>query len=309
MSVLSAITNIFKSNSKEDVTSTDRHEILRNLLSTQQYVEAVLRLINVIKDRPLDGGTPYKDVAIITYKQFSNDLPHHIGAKASKEPFSDLISIFNLVDSNLKGIEDNFPSLFVGREGKIDETDLRASSLVVFGYIQMTDDLCTWTKILLEHLTSDTGDMIPPFRTKFLKNNTKKLADFSNFVLSSHNQIIDVISQMQKKGTDAVLKNSDAWIDAFVHDSHYSMMEREMIAAATMPIAMIFIRTAASLRKWWIEFLVNNREWLTAKVIFETEKLNGLDPNSAQYKKLKRTVDYYSDLISTYDQRLERARS
>lgn len=312
MSIFSPITKLFKSALPEEAT-TDRHEILLNLMRAQQYHEGAMKLLNLVKNNYGDKKTKYSEIAMKAYHEFSKKLPSSYSNMGLKDPFSDLIEVMESVSVNLEAIEENFPTLFVGREGKIDDGDLRASSLVVMGYVQMVEDLCTWTKILLEHLTAEANDTIPPFRTKYLTTHADRMASFATFNLTSAkskgSRVIETVRTMQAKGVDAALKNGDIWIDSFVHDSQFSPMEKDMITASLLPFTMTFIHTYASVTKWWIDWNTANRDWLTAKVLFETEKLNGMDPSSSEFKRLKHAVDHYSDLISKYDQRLERARA
>ncbi len=320
MNIVKSIGDFFRSSPPSNTTPLDRYEILSPLLSVQEYVDKANMLMLL-----LTGSTTISDLCsgrkktdskvvnsgIEAYKDYVKGLSHHEQSIEKKSPFSTIISVLQASKNNLDQIENNFTQLFNIQNASIDETNLRSSSLVVIGYIETVSDFCTWVSSLARHLTADDHEMIPPFETKTLILKSGNFGSFASFTLSkwTGNSIIDDVKSMQKKGSDVAIKTGDEWIDTFMHDAQFSPTEQDLMSASLRSPMMMRISSSIAHQQAKLDLLSNRKDWLIAKISLESEKMRGLDPSSHEYKKLKKATEYYSNLVSKFEQKIERMRA
>lgn len=320
MSIVKSIGDFFRS-PKNGSVSSDQVDILSPLMSVQEYASKSLELISVINENKdvtaiLSGNTAstskYKAAAIDAYKTFLARLPNGYVYRdvTTLEP---LISISNSIIKNLELVEKFFPDLFDLKNPKIDETNLKTSSLVMIGYLEMTNEFYNWVSTFIRHLTDDDDELIPPFETKSMKLRAEKMGQFGCFNLVNWNgngdSIINDIRKMQRKGIDVNVKTGDNWLDSFMHDNQFSPSEQDLMTVALANPIMMVIRANMSFHKWLMDLRTARRDWLVAKIALESKKMRGLEVGSEEYKKLEKATRHYSNLISKYEQKIARARA
>ena len=320
MSIMKAVADYFKSATKTD--GVDRYGILSPLLATGDYVTSTQQLFTVLE------GSAYKDLVIgkiksanvlvekgvSAYKDYVQSLPTQDRERERAKPFSTITLALQSINGNIAQIEDNFQAMFGDLNKEAPEQSLKSSSLMVMGYLEKSENFATWLCVLVEHLTAKDGDMIPPFRTKEMQSKARDAGTFAGFNLNrwSHNRetLLGEIKEMQKKGADLPIQAQDGtWIDDMVHDNQFSPVEQDlMVSAMRSPVLMIMnwglVKTQNK-----IDLLEGRKNWLTSKIILEQAKLRGMDDMSPEYKRIKSATDHYADLVSRYEQKIERLRA
>lgn len=320
MKLLDEIVGFFKSAPKD--APSDRYGILSPLLATGDYVNSTTDLValfhNSVYSDLLLGKTkaPNKltERAVAGYNTYLKHLPSHDREREKQQPFSTIDAALQAISTNIVRIEDNFQNLFGTFDENHPEQSLKTSSMIVIGYLEKADGFATWLGNLVEHMTAKEGDMIPPFRTKELVEKAPEAAEFAGSNLNKwnpvHSGFLTEITDMQKKGIDVSIQSSDGtWLNDVVHDDQLGMTDKDlMVAALRSPITMIItkglVRTQAK-----IDLLSSRKDWLTSKIVLEQSKLRGMDESSPEYKRIKKATDHYADLVSRYEQKIERMRA
>ena len=322
MSIVKTIGDFFRSAPKDKPTTIDRYEILSPLMSAQEYAQRSLELVTLLQSdtevmdilsKKVSSKNKHVETGVLAYQSYVKDLDHNGKKFESKKPLESVTETLTSILTNLNHVENHFPSIFGGNTGDIDEENIRTSSLIIIGYIEVISEYCTWIGTLIRHITADEHDLIPPFETKSLTVNTKRMAEFSDFNLGAwngaHDGILTAIHDMQKKGADVAIKSGDTWIDQFVHDAQYSHMEQTMLHASLRHPVMMLITAAGLWQQYWVDLNTSRKDWLVAKIALETERLRGMDTDSAEYKKLRKATDKYAELAAKYEQKIARQRA
>jgi len=322
MSIVKSIGDAFRASNKDKPNKVDQYDILSPLMGVQDYATTGLDLIKLMAQSTnmvgiLTGGISSTDkgqvAAASAYKEFIKGIPHQYVSKEREVPLYSLIASIESVVKNIGLVETNFPALFDVKNNELDESNIRSSSLVVIGYLETANDFITWAGSLIRHATEADYDLIPPFETKSLLLKADKFGQFAGFNLTNWNgnneSIITDIKKMQRKGIDVAIKSGDVWIDTSVSDAQFTPMETDLLSASMRSPILMFIDANIRIHQWLMELRTSRKEWLIAKINLETQKMRGLDPTSPEYKKLTKAIDHYSNLVSQYQQKIERARA
>lgn len=319
MGIVKTVSDFFRGTTNKKI---DRYGIITPLMSAEDYIEKTGTLFDQgdwthqVADI-LTGKTKPANVkaekAIQAYKNYISGLPSQEKSQESSRPLSTINQTLTIIHDNLMKVEDNFTALFGSDVEGVDEAALRSSSLVVIGYIETATDFCAWVGSLIAHATADESDPITPFQTTNLLNQAKMFGDFAGFNLVRWNSkgsgLLGAIKDMQKRGADIALKTGDSWMDQFVGDSAFSPIEGEMMTAAIRSPIMMAITGRVALHQWWIELLTHRKAWMMSKIIFEQAKMTRMDPESAEYKRLKQVTEKYGALVTQYERKIERSRA
>jgi hypothetical protein len=292
------------------------------MMAVSHYTEYSIKYLTLLKKDPLifdlvSGRTKpvnkYQEKALVAYKDYVKTLSGHEQSLEKKDPLSSVLMTFENILKNIDQIEDNFSLLFKSMTGDNADITVRSSSLVVVGYLEAADNFSTWFGHLAAHLRANQDDLIPPYWTKELDNESKVSAKFASDTLNrwnpSHKGLIQEVLSMQKKGTDVAIKTGNTWLDEFIHDNQFSDTEQDLMSRALRNPIMMFASGHIERHQRKIDLLNSRKDWLVAKVAMEEAKLGGMGEDSPEYKKLKKAIDHYATLVTKYEQKIERMRA
>jgi hypothetical protein len=326
MTFLSGIANAFRSASKDQKPErADHYGILSPLLATGELLATTQDLVKLIST-PTGSVAPtevlkgrikttdkHVQKSVEAYQNYVKRLSPHEQQMERAQPLSSVVATTAAIRENLTQIEDNFQALFSGLNSDKPEQNIKSSSLVVIGYLQKADTFCTWVSTLVEHLTSDAGDMIPPFRTREMLNKASGAAEFASMNLGKWSPkrggFLTEVKVMQSKGADVPLQTSTGqWIDEYAHTSQFSADEQDLMTASLGNVMLMIINWGHMRTQAHIELLSARKEWLTAKIIQLQSKSRGMDVDSGEYQRLKKATEKYASIVSKYEQQIERMR-
>jgi hypothetical protein len=319
MSMVKAVANRFRSATTED--KGDRYSILSPLIDTVDFVSTTANMLKVFDNTvyadmmsgKVKPTNKYAESAVKAYHDYVRELSNQEQSLERARPFSTMEMALESIGGNLTLIEDNFTDLFGKLSATKPEATLRSSSLVIIGYLERADQFATWLMMFVEHMTAGDSDMIPPFRTKELLNKSHDASQFAATNLRKWNYktggLLSEVREMQAKGKDvSVQTQSGEWIDEIAHDDQFSADEQILMSAALRSTVMMVVTWGHVRTKNRIDLLTSRKNWLTSKIVLEQSKLRGSDPESPEYKRLKKATDHYADLVSKYEQKIERMR-
>jgi hypothetical protein len=319
MSFLSAIVDKFRSAPKDH--KTDRYGILTPLLANGEVVAATIDMCNVLKASQyadmlrgrIKPTSNHAEKSVQAYNEYVKHLSGSVQSMERAEPFSMIVQALDNIRQNLMSVEDNFQNLFGSVDMSSPETTMRTSSMFVMGYIEKSENFCTWLASFIEHLTADSKDLIPPFRTRELLGKADLAAKFAYLNLTKwhpkHGGIQAEIKTMQAKGADLPIQTATGeWVDQFAHDSQFNSDEQELMAASIRGTIMMMIDMGTVRTQAKLDLLEARKEWLTSKVIEQQAKSRGLDESSPEYRRLKKITEAYASRISKHEQKIERLR-
>lgn len=324
MSVVKAVGDFFRGGMEGKLHPVDKYNIVTSAMSTAENLQIAIRYIAAIQKQPellgLFTGKEGRAIslhhkqAVEAYKNYTRGLTNAGREAERKGVFQSLVIGLDLIAKNLGSIEDNYNVLFGAMDEEKTEAVLRSSSLLALGYMDLADTTVAWISHLFSHLTADNDKaLIPPFWTNDMLGKAGLVGEFvgNNFDRwnPGHNGFLYQIRELQRKGADVAVNSGMGWIDDFVHDNQFTPTEQHLLTSALRnPILMGSTGYMARYQRK-LELYQTRKEWLTAKVALEEAKLRGMDQASPEYIKLKKVVDNYANLVTKYEQKIERMRA
>lgn len=300
--------------------NANRYNIMAPLLATESEVAAALDLIRTMNRSGAftylsgkSGGEASgpKFEAYKAYHEFLRQIGSNLKTMEYARPFEAVNRTLQTIQFNLNAIQDNFVPLMGSFNKDLDGA--RISSFVVLGYIQAATTYATWVSQMAAHISPDDDSGVAPFWTKQIHTGALAAAQFSidNFVRWSQPKggLIGDLRLIQKQGLDATIASGGKTIDSFMNDSMFAPAHQTILkAGARSPVMMWMTRSDRSFLDD-LEAIEAKRQWLISKVAIEEAKAAGMDPNSAEYKKLRKAIDFYANEINKKSQKLERMRA
>lgn len=319
MSVIQNVTDFFRNVAGSK--TIDRYGILSPVMAAESYVETTLSVFDqptLMKDvaqvlTSSGNKDPLVKQATVAYKDYLNALQGAYRHQDQAKPLSTVEHALVIMRQNLLRIEDNFTALFGSDAQAIDETVLKSSSLIVIGYVEMVTEFCSWVAQIVDHCTATQGHGISPFQSKTMIGKASDMGRFAYLNMSKWNDaqigFLREITELQKKGADVALKTSQGWMDALVSDSVLSSSEADLLTAALRNPILMGMNRWTILQQNKIELLSARKDWLMSKIVLEQMKADRLDPASANYKRIQKACDHYANVITLYEQKIERMRA
>ena len=318
MSFLKTVADIFRSSPKA-AGKVDKYNLISPIISTSEYVESTKKLLGtaiaggLIETLRGNDGNTHVQKARQAYKSFVGGMYGTVKTRELSQMFSTVFSAIENIKKNLEFVEDNLVTIFGEMIGPdTDEADIKTSTLVVLGYIEMANEFMNWVSHLVAHVTS-TDDLIPPYWTKSLLSDASKMGDYvvNNNTRwdPAHSGILLAIRELQQKGSDVAIHTGDMWLDEFVHDGQFSSQNQILITASFRnPTLWLADRKIVNYKKK-VDLATTRKEWLLSKITLEEARMAGMSPDSPEYKRLRKITDHYVGAITKLEQELERLRS
>lgn len=320
MSFVQQIADLFRSRGSGASISSDRFDILTPLTETIDYLEktkAYLKLFQtntkialLLKDKTIHANA-YQDKAKAAYQLYIHALASHELSMERQVPLSSAQAAIDAILGNLELIEDHFQQFF--GDAIKDPTSMRTSSLVVIGYIETAKAFGTWVTQLTNHFVPNDDGNITPFVTKELLDKAPIAGQFVSRNLGPwtprYKGFLTLLSDLQKKGADVVIRSEDTWLDSFINDKQFSSTEQSLIVAGFNNPILSWATGRMVKQQEQLQLEQYRKDWLISKIAMEEYKTHGLDPASAEYAKLKKAIDYYSSQVSKQEYKIERLRA
>lgn len=318
MGFVQKIADLFRSGGGD--TKLDRFGILTPLTETIDYLEktrtylklfqANTKISLILKDRTSHHNS-FQDKAKTAYELYVHALAPHDVAMERQLALSSAQVAIDAILGNLELIEDNFQKFF--GDAIKDPTSMRTSSLVVIGYIETANAFANWVTQLTNHFVPTDDSNITPFVTKELVDKAPMAGRFVSNNLGPwtprYKGFMTLIADMQKKGTDVVIKSNDMWLDDFINEKQFSSNEQNLITAGFTSSILSWATSRMIKQQQELELAQYRKDWLISKIAMEESKTRGLDTNSPEYAKLKKAIDYYSSMVSKQEHKIERLRA
>lgn len=319
MSFIQQIADLFRSKGDTTQSSSDRFGVLTPLTNTIDYLEKTkvyLKLFQsntkinlLLKDKTVHSNA-FQDKAKNAYQLYLRSLAPHEVSMERQVALSSAQAAIDAILGNLELIEDHFQDFF-GNALK-DPTSMRTSSLVVIGYIETANAFGNWVVQLTNHFVPSDDSNITPFVTKNLIDNATMAGQFASRNLGQwtprYKGFLTMLTDLNKKGADVVVRSDDVWLDSFVNEKQFSSTEQSLIIAGFNNPILSWATGRMIKQQEQLALMQYRKDWLISKIAMEESKLNGLDPLSPEYEKLKKAITYYSGEVSKQEYKIERLR-
>lgn len=241
------------------------------------------------------------------YEDYVRALPSNVAQMERARPFSTIIKAVSIFDTNEKIVLDKYLTLFNQAGNDVSWENMRLTQILVMSYFARASEFATWAFYLLMYFTPVEDISIPPYRKDYLIKHTTEAADYAAITILNQHQTIDKrIESIRKSGKDLLVYNDGVSMDQYVDDSILNDEDTATLSGVMRnPIAM-FMSWKESRRLDRIEQIRARINWLRAKVTKHAVDVAQADPDSEEYKKAVVLLQRYSDILSSYDHKLER---
>ena len=312
MSVISDLVS-YVGSVKDKFTHTRKSDLLDYFSVEEQMLNVFLSsmdssyadlLANKIKTQSTDEQVKDAQKAYALY--LSSLSPRYV-QQEKRSPLSTIIHAVEVFQRNEHIVLNNYLTLFNQPGNDVSWENVRLTQILILSYFTRASEFTTWAFYLAMFLNPTEGVTIPPYRKDYLFAHAKESAEYADLTLSNEDVTIDKrIASIRKAGKDLMVYNDGVAMDQYVDDSILDDdTEATLSHAMRNPIAM-FMAWKDSRRLLKIEQLRSRINWLRAKVTQHALDVEKADPDSEEYKKSSVLLQRYSDILSSYDQKLER---
>lgn len=263
------------------------------------------RISQILKDKKATGGyAAFKH----TYESFYTSLHAQTQVVERKSPFE---SVRQGITCTLKGLDDLLDNLdtFLGQGADISISDLRVSGMTLIGYTDQISDVIDWCNYMLNYALSDAEDRQAPYVADVLEAITQTTAywdDQCTFLNRSNKTILSTIEDLAQSSANTNLIAGNHTLDSFVTDKDMPNLTLQTGPTFLRSPSVMISEHIALGKKAKLDNLKSQKEWLQNKVALLQLKMNNVDPESEEYKRLKKVVDNYNDMIVANDRKIKR---
>lgn len=314
MGIISTITDFFRSAPEKSI---DRYGLLKPIVQRQEFISKVTELVKLyMADRSamdlLTGNrkaySRSEEKAVEAYRIFVRSTSTIVSQNEKNKTFSGIHDALERLSIELGNVEEQFTDLFGHGTHELNTENLRISALVLLGFLEVVGEFGSWVIQLINHIDNDSAT---PFQTKKMVAMAGEFDDIlriTQHTTKSHSAVVDYLHNLQRKGSDVTIRSDNEWLSTFVDDKQFASNELSMINNAMRNPILMIMTGRQNIASFFLEMYEARQEWLTAKIALESNKLRGLDPSSAEYMKMEKVVSKYADLVTQYEQKIERIR-
>ncbi len=289
-------------------------------------VEELIDTLHALRDAMMDSrvqtklrdiarnpkpATAYDKMVKDAYEIYFKALPSSVQMVERRDAFGSLLSAINTGLDDLSQIKESYPDLFGGTQSSdMQATDLKMSAVVTLGYLESLMDLTSWTVYLLNTSLSSVdpaSPQVPPYQTTLLKTDADAVAQTVAEIFNrmGNETFLSAIESLRRRGRDVYIETDGHTIDQYADDRDYNTVELNRAQRFMRSGALMIGQAYIQYRQSRYEKLKTMRGWLATKVGLLNLQLSGhADKNSAEYHRLEKVVQNYSNQMSLYDKKI-----
>jgi hypothetical protein len=314
MSILSDISNFITSLLGKNDTETKTYQLFAEVTSIAETIDSTIKFLRS------ESATPSK-ISIYThlhtnltspkgkskYPTISSSYMSVIDAvrrvQPNRKPQEVILSVLDIIQSDLSLLYKNFKTIFSVAELSVEE--LKLSHALAIGYITQVRIFLTWVNdlTLITFLVTD-GDKPAPYLIARCEKNTPSVIQISTSILlrPGNVNIISDITSIRNGVGDPKLSIGGITIDQHMDDS--ALNNRSITTLGFLTVSR-YMDVYINIIRWLHERDLKIKEWMRSRSTLLIQELNGLDPNSEEYRRQSEIIEKYAIEIRKLDARIE----
>jgi hypothetical protein len=317
MSIFAEISAFIKGAvNKISKTSFQRPAILQEMDTTQTAVQTVYDEASRIETIKLLEGvarkikmhaykSPTDRQVLAVYETYRKALGAYT-VKENKLYLGAIVSSVNLIMTDLDKLFSQALQLFSDLK---DKEDLRVSHSYILGYLHLAEMTSIFFGDMLYLLDVPNGERPPKYLFERVEKYAAPVGKFINMLLIRPGTITILadINELRKGGTDIYMSSDDSHmnLEDYAHDADYSSRVQTGLSQGFIGNPFIMIGDAITVwQRQRYERNKKHREWISAKIAILQMDLDGVDPNSSDYKKQLEIIRRYTDELATLDKKI-----
>jgi hypothetical protein len=315
---LTQLRTTVQSVSKEDRDAKyQKYGVSQELVGLADLAESVSLAIDQLQSDPTvraallsatRAHSTRTDAAPNLYFKYVKYLGGGIRNNELREPLSTLEDATKVAIANMKDVERNFTALLDSLF--TTDAEFRTSSLIVLGYLDQTRMFLEWVSKLYGVLTTPDTGSISKYTLSWLEDSAEKVSAYvtSNLTTWTAGGILKAVRRLQQRGLDVPVVTGDQYIDDYVEQNQFTAPELQLMGSSMFSPIMAVHNHILEFQDYLHKVDLARRDWLRAKIDYESRRIRGMDPQSPEAVKLHRVIDNYANMLSKYEQAVERYR-
>lgn len=263
------------------------------------------RLTQILKNKKATGSHAQFKSA---YDEYFSSIRAQTQVIERKAPLESIRQGITCTISGLNDLLDNLDT-FLGQGADISLSDLRVGGMTLIGYTDQISDVIDWSNYMLNFALSDEGDTSAPYVSDVLgalTQTTAQWADQCAALNSAHKTILSTLNDLAQSSANTNLIAGNHTLDSFVTDKDMPNLTLQTAPSFLRSPSIMISEHIALGKKAKLDNLKSQKEWLQNKVALLQLQMNNVDPESEEYKRLKKVVDNYNDMIVANDRKIKR---
>lgn len=247
---------------------------------------------------------PAKDIPLKYHSQLKGKFRTEEIEKRMSTLFSANKKLLKTMEELKKNIDD-----LVALDN-INLYNCRLSHVAVLGILKESDLFCTYVANMWEMIvtvSSNPADYakLPGYRIEFLLTNYNHFIEIMNNILLKTGRFyfMSEIDQMKRKDINIKLYSNEQTVDTVVDERSFNSSQTMHFAFGNMLFG-IFSLIGETWDDWRHNRYLKNeqlREWIEARNALHKLDLAQIDPDSPEYQKKQKTVEYWDNKITQLD--------
>lgn len=315
MSILSDISDFITSLSGKSDTEIKTYQLFAEVTSVTETIDSTIKFLRSESAAPSKISIYMQLHANLTSPKGKSKYPTVFNSYMSvidavrrvqpnRKPQEIILSVLDTIQSDLSLLYSNFKNIFSVAELSTEE--LKLSHALVIGYITQARIFLTWINdlALITFPVTDNDKPAPYLIVRCEKNTPSVVRTSSSILLRPGNvNLISDITSMRSQTGDPKLSIGGVTIDQHMDDS--ALSNRNITALGFMPMSR-YMDLYISIVKYLHEKDLKIKEWMRSRSTLLIQELNGLDPNSEEYKRQSEIIEKYAIEIRKLDARIEK---
>ena len=247
------------------------------------------------------------------YKVYAQLSPKAVQLER-KTTFSVFGSIFESIQTVLIDLNKNVDKYFPNPVVNVD--NIKISQAEILNFLHTVRVITTFYSFLYVGLAAELSrswtkadsKLQPKFRKNFIEEKTQFVVSVINKDTNEKTlrDFINVINKMKQTGKDVLVKTDDGSNEQLFNT----------LGGVTSGVSRVTsnfnLNPFYLFGKLWLDFIhwirlrqQKEKEWMEARTNLLRLEMEGIDPNSEEYKRLLSIVEKYDRMIQDYDEKLD----
>lgn len=293
-------------NAKAIFTALDNVELgykTLSSLSTNPATNSVLKDVAVRINQRRYGGSDTDKKFLEVYKKFLSGIHPMLKGVEEKSTLSSFFHIGTVIANDLSLIARNFNKIF-GSYGSLETAKI--SHAYVLGYMHLSEVVYSWFASALFLLDTSNKERPAGYHLARLNDTLPIVLAFMNAMQrrSSSATIMTELARIQTDGKDIALTTNGQTIGDYANETDYGAEAMVALNGFVANPLLLAGQAYMMLIRWKYEQRKAEREWLQAKIARMQLQLQGVDPESEQYKNLVKTIEFYTKHITELEAKI-----
>lgn len=228
--------------------------------------------------------------------------------KAKTDPSGVFVDATKRAITSLDELSDKINKI-IPATGVVASDDVKLSTALAFGYVEQTIEFGTWIWMLIGHsdiYASKSVNAAARYTYAYVSDHAEEVAGFINETMTSSGptSVANRLIKLKDSAKDVSVTDQTGMAANYLDDNAFDNWEKSTAQGIIRNPVSMWYTFKENYRLNRIDTLRNRINWLNEHSSMLAMRNLGTDPNSAEYKRIQKAVNYYADLVEDYDRKI-----